>query len=77
MTANPIEISLGQGMIWARRVRAATMKGKHEYSSRANLVANEGRNEDRDTTEDQQDNKLQKKATIDVSPGGRLPSISG
>ena len=61
-------------MIWAGG--AAAMKGKHEYSSRANLVDNEGRNEDRDTTEDNQD-KLQKKATIDASPGGRLPSISG
>jgi len=51
------------------------MKDKHEFSSRANLVDHEGRNEDRDPQEDEQE-KAQKKISMEASPGGGLPPIS-
>ena len=50
--------------------------GKNEYSSRANLVENEGRNEDREVEEAMEDKK---RMNMDISPsgGGLGPPVSG
>jgi hypothetical protein len=47
------------------------MKGKHEFSSRANLVENEGKNEDREEDSNKEEEKGEKKAattSMDISP---------
>jgi hypothetical protein len=46
------------------------MKGKHEFSSRANLVENESRNEDRETEEEDKQEKKTTNMDVAFSPAG-------
>ena len=61
-----------------KRHELSRMKEKNEFSSRANLVENEGKNEDRDLEEEEE--KVEKKTfNMEVSPGGgpAPPPIAG
>jgi hypothetical protein len=53
------------------------MKGKHEYSSRANLVENEGKNEDREDDRHQEDKGEKKASSMDISPMAGGQPITG
>lgn len=52
------------------------MKGKHEYSSRANLVENEGRNEDREAAEEDHSKAEKKTNMADFSPVAGEPTFA-
>ncbi len=52
------------------RHELCAMKGKHEFSSRAHLVENESRNEDRETEEEDKQEKKTTNMDVAFSPLG-------